>query len=260
MEIEDVARKTDPAKLDNAVALYITGKSAYEIQPLTGVGRSALKAELLRRGIEPRGRSAAGLVRAAHMSVDERRAQAAAANRAATGRVATWAERAKRAATVERKPPAMSVHESHFADMLSERGVPWRREVAVGIYNLDFALGSVGVEILGGEWHAHKGERHPRRIKHILSEGWALTYVWATPNYPLTDDAAEYCVAFAQEVSRDPSLIGEYRVIRGDAHLIASGRGELDQFALEQSARNGLNLTPSEIGKMGASARYGRDY
>jgi very-short-patch-repair endonuclease len=194
------------------------------------------------------------------MTPEQIAAQVAAAHSATKGRKATWDERAKRAATIERNPPAMSVHEAKFARSLDRIGVPWRREVAVGIYNLDFTLGSVGVEILGGEWHAYKGERHPRRVKYILGEGWALVYVWATSNYPLTRAAAEYCVAFAQEVSRNPALRGEYRVIRGDAHLIASGRDELDEFTLEQSARNSLNLTPSEIGKMGASARYGRKY
>lgn len=236
-----MTRPTDPAKLNDAVALYQAGQSAYEINTTLGICRNALRRELSRRGIEPRGRSTAGKLRASKMTSDEIAAQVEAAHIASKGRKATWSERAKRAATVERKPPAMSNHEAAFARMLIERNVAYRREVAVGIYNVDFTIGSVGVEVLGGEWHSYKRERHPRRMKYILNQGWSLVYLWATTNHPMTGAAAEYCVAFAQEVSRTPSLIGEYRVIRGDAHLIASGRDELDEFALEVSARDRAN-------------------
>lgn len=251
--------KTNQALLDNAVALYAAGKSALEVKSLTGVDRGVLKTELLRRGIEPRGRSSAGKLRASKMTVEERLSQAAAAHVAATGRKHTFEERAKRARTVERQPPAMSVHEQTFADHLNELGVPFRREAAVGIYNLDFAIGSVGVEILGGEWHAYKGERHPRRIKYILGQNWSLVYVWATQGFPLTLTAAKYCVAYAQQVSREPSLIGEYRVIRGDAQLVASGRDQLDEFSLEQASRYGINIPPSERRFMGARVKARRN-
>ncbi len=250
--------KTDPAKMDNAVSLYISGKSAYEIQATTGVQRNSLRAELIRRGIEPRGRSSAGKLRASKMTDEQRAAQCAAAHLAATGRKKTWAEQAKRAASRESNPPAMSIHESTFANMLTDKGIPWRREVAVDIYNVDFTIGSVAVEILGGEWHAYKGERHPRRIKEILNAGWSLIYLWSTTNHPITAAAAEYCIAYAQQVSRNPSLIGEYRVIRGDAHLITAGRGELDQFALEQSARDSVKRTPSELAAHASSIRWQR--
>src|SRR5690606_16633099 len=105
MEIEHMARPTEPAKLDNAVALYVSGKSAYEVHSLTGVDRGALKRELTSRGIEPRGRSSAGLNRTSQMTPEQIAAQVAAAHVAAKGRKATWEERAKRAATVERNPP-----------------------------------------------------------------------------------------------------------------------------------------------------------
>ncbi len=251
--------KTDPAKLDNAVSLYLSGKSALEVQTLVGIDRGVVKAELIRRGIEPRGRSAAGKLRASKMTAEEIAAQTAAAHAASKGRRAARAERVKRAATVEAKPPAMSVHEAKFAGFLDQLGATWRREVAVDIYNVDFTIGPVAVEILGGEWHAYKGERHPRRIKKILDSGWALVYLWSTDHFPLTITAAEYCVTFAQQASREPSLIGEYRVIRGDAHLITTGRDELDQFSLEHAARHCIDsaehVRRAVAGRAAAKAR-----
>lgn len=253
------AWQTIPA--EEVISLYVEhGVSEYELSTRFDVDRAAIRTLLTKNQVPIRSHSEAGIVRASKMTAEEIAAQTAAAHAATKGRKATWEERAKRAATVEIKPAPMSNHEATFAGYLDQLGIPWRREVAVGIYNIDFAIGSIAVEILGGEWHAYKGERHPRRIKYILSQGWALVYIWATPNYPLTLASAEHCVTLAQEASRNPAVIGEYRVIRGDAHEIARGRDELDEFSLEQSARNSANLTPSEIGKLGASTRYGRDY
>lgn len=241
MEVVHVVAPTDMAKLDNAVALYLAGKSAYELQTTLGVDRSALKRELLRRGVEPRSRSAAGLNRTEKMSAAERLAQVSAAHRSNRGRVQTFDSRSRYAAAREKNPPAMSAPEAAFADWLGQRGIPYRREVAVGIYNLDFALGSVGVEILGGEWHAEKKARHGRRTPYILSEGWSLCFLWDTVNHPMTLAAAEQVITYAQHVSRNPATIGEYRVIRGDGNLIASGRCDDGEFAGVPPARDSVN-------------------
>lgn len=233
-----MTRPTDPARLDHAVTLYMSGQSALQVNAATGVSRGALRRELLSRGVEPRGRSAAALNRASKMTPAERLNQAAAAHEAVRGRKVPHDERCKSALGRQRNPPAMSEPEARFADWLAERHVPYGREVAVGPYNLDFAIGAVGVEILGGEWHADKKARHSRRTPYILSGGWSLCFVWSTINHPMTAAAAEHVIAYANKVSRDPSALGEYRVIRGDGNLIASGRCEDDEFAGIPPARD----------------------
>lgn len=280
-------RVIDPSDLDNAVQLYLSGKTVKQAAAQFGVGASTLSRELHRRGVEtgrrgtwrdlpageiaqdyaaglselaiankykaergavrrvlldlgvqPRGRSEAGLVRAAQMTPEARRAQATAAHNASRGRKAAWDERCRVASGRERNPPELSVHERPFAGWLAERDIPYRREVAVGPYNLDFAVGSVAVEILGGEWHAYKA-RHAHRTPYILDQRWAIAFVWSTANCPMTSSAADYVVAFANEVTRNPALIGEYRVVRGDGHLITSGRADDGQFPGIPPARHG---------------------
>lgn len=247
---------TNPARLDNAIRLYLSGQSALQVESATGVSRSAIKRELLSRGIEPRGRSAAGLNRASLMTIEQRRQQASAAHEASRGRQASMAERCKRAETVERSPGPMSAHEQQFAGWLNERGIPFRREVAVGPYNVDFGIGPIAVEILGGEWHLEKNARHSQRTPYILDQGWSLAFVWATPNCPMTSKAAEQVITWANQFSRDPSSLSEYRVIRGDGHIIATGT-EGNEFTGIPASRSGLNR--SEVGRLGCLVRW-RDH
>jgi very-short-patch-repair endonuclease len=138
----------------------------------------------------------------------------------------------------------MSVHEAQFATWLDERDIPYIREMAIDKYNVDFALdGPIAVEILGGEWHGTRKKtlRHSERTPQILDAGWLLLFVWATPAFPLTPTCADYTVALLKEASRDPSLIGEYRVIRGDAQLLARARAEDYHRTGIPSARKGSN-------------------
>lgn len=72
----------------------------------------------------------------------------------------------------------------------------------------------------------------------------------------MTRHAAKYCVAIAQQATWNPSMIGQYRVIRGDGHEIATGREDLDEFTLEHAARDSLNLTPSERAALASIARW----
>ena len=249
-----MTRKTDPATLDHAVALYLSGKSVLECSTLLGVGRNPIAVELRRRGIEPRGSHDAAVLRYAGTTVEERAAITAAANVAARGRKARPDEAVKRALTNERSPKPMSVHEAQFARLLDAQRVEWQREIACGPYNIDFIVGPVAVEILGGSWHAQKTARHARRSEHILNAGWTLCYVWSTVNWPLTSKAAEYVVALADQASRNPALVGEYRVIRGDAHEIAAGRGQLDNLTNELLPRGSLN--PEEQARRASLIRW----
>jgi very-short-patch-repair endonuclease/predicted HTH domain antitoxin len=291
MEVVDMAgRRIDPLDKDNAVRLYLSGKTITEAASLAGIGHNTLAAELRSRGIKARNRlirddivadevtqryiageseyalaatydcsrnvirrllrqqnvamrgcSAAGVVRVGRMTPEERAAQAAAAHEAVRGRTCSFEERCRSAKGRERNPVPMSDHEAAFAAWLTERNVPYRREVAVGPYNVDFAVGSVAVEVLGGEWHASKAI-HARRTPYILGQGWALAFVWAVPNHPLTAQAAEEVVAYANLVSRNPTLLGQYRVIRGDGHTITIGRCDDGQFAGIPPARYGEDV------------------
>lgn len=230
-----MTRKIDPVDVSySAEQLRIdyvdNGVAEHVLAHRHGVSRNVIQRWLREAGIPRRGASDAGRVRAAKMTAEERAAQAAAAQAAVRGRKATWYERCRSARSRELNPPLASTHEQAFEAELRALRVPYRREVAIGPYNVDFAVGPVAVEILGGEWHLDKTERHGERTPYILSEHWSLAFVWAVPNYPLAAAAAYKVVTLANTASWNPAAIGEYWVIRGDGQLIASGRCEDGQF------------------------------
>jgi very-short-patch-repair endonuclease len=162
------------------------------------------------------------------MSPDERLQLLANAHAAVRGKPQTIDQLRKRATGRQAKPPAMSVHESTFAAWMCERDIAYVREMAIDKYNVDFGISPIAVEILGGEWHGtrKKAAGHSRRTPEILDANWSLLFIWATPTYPLTPVVADYAVSYLESVRRDPSLLGEYRVIGGEAQLLARGRAE----------------------------------
>lgn len=239
-------------------ARYLTGESELALASAYIAQRGAIRRSLHYSGIDSRGRSDAGIVRAAKMTAEERAAQAKAANIAATGRKATWEERCIRAQTIERNPRPLSGHEQQFAHWLDGRQISYRREVAVGIYNVDFTVGSIAVEILGGEWHAYK-TGHATRTPHILDQGWNLLFIWATINCPMTDATADYTITLMDELRRNPTSIREYRVIRGDGYLLARGSRDSEEFSGIIPSRSCLDdiTTKSWIGKRANDIRNG---
>lgn len=268
-------RALDPAIVDNAVQLYVAGKTIPQVSAETGIGMSTLSRELRKRGIETRGlrkvlpveeivaKYCAGVSELAlskeyglerrvirtrleesgvHLRGQaeaiqlfysgttraQRQAITAAANAAVRGKSMPEDLLAKQARGRQRNAKTRSAYEEQFAGWLTERDIPYARETAIGRYNVDFALGPVAVEILGGEWHSSKVKRsvHGRRTPYILNQGWAIAFVWTTANCPWTNVVVDEVMAFVDEVGRDPSLVGEYRVIRGDGKLLARGRTE----------------------------------
>lgn len=230
-----MTRKIDPPDVGySAEQLRIDyvehGLAEHVLAHQHGVSRNVVARWLRDADIPRRSSSEAGLVRAAQMSPEQRAEQAAAAHAAVRGRKSSWYERCRIAKTRQWNPPALSRHEQIFESNLRNRDIPYRREVAIGPYNVDFTLGPVAVEILGGEWHLDKVERHGERTPYILSEGWCLAFVWAVENYPLGPGAANQVITFANSASWNPTLLGEYRVVRGDGYLIARGRCDDGEF------------------------------
>lgn len=225
------------------VRQYEDGQSVLALSQGYGVTCEAIRRLLVDAGVAVRGRQAARRLSSEQATAEERKQQTLKANIAARGRKATLEERIRRAHTIEKigRGGPVSAHEERFAEMLREVNVPYRREVAVGPYNMDFAIASVGVEVLGGEWHSIKSS-HTHRTPYILNEGWSLVFVWSTINWPLTSYAASYVVTFAEELRRNPTSVSEYRVIRGDGQLLARGRAEDNDWTFVPPARGNSDI------------------
>lgn len=274
-------RPTDPIKLNDAVALYVAGKTLREAAAIVGISESPIGRELKRRGITGRSRrlptnreavdayiageseqavarrfgmdrgvlrrqlieagvegirsySEAQKIRAQRMTIEERKRNVAAANAAVRGKPVPEGRLVKAAQAREAAAVVGSAGEALMLRMLADlEPVPQK---AVGRYNVDLAVAPVAVEVLGGEWHGYK-RHHLTRSKAILNAGWVMLFVWNTQTYPLAGGAADYAVALVEQARRDPSLVGQYRVIRGDGELVAEGSADDDHLAAIPAAR-----------------------
>ena len=221
---------------------YQGGETEQSLAKVYAVDRSVIARLLREQAIPRRGLSEAMSLRYVGMTREERKAISAKANATMRGRPANPDQLRKAAKTRERRPFHRSAYEDTMAKWLCERNTTHIREKAIDKYNVDFAVGTVAVEILGGEWHTTRTKTliHNQRTPYLLNAGWAVLFVWATTNCPLTSVAADYLVAYADETRRNPSLVGEYRVIRGDGQLLARGRREDYELTGIQPARHGL--------------------
>jgi very-short-patch-repair endonuclease len=230
----------------DAIAAYEAGESELSISQRLGVNRFVVTRWLKDSGVKRRGGSEAGYVRMSRLSAQERSQLAAAAHAAIRGSTKTEQQLVNAALGRER---AGATNASPGCDKLcmwlAERGVEYIREKAVGKYNLDIALTNeaVAVEVLGGNWHAGK-RIHATRTPYILNQGWHIVFVWNVQNFPVDPGAADHIVAYAQQASRNPAPVGEYRVIRGDGELIAVGRAGDDKFALVPPTKTLFHLRP----------------
>lgn len=277
-----MAAPLDPAKVDDAIALYQSGKTADEVAAIVGIGktsvyrvlrrhglrarpkfrdldvaaivsrylageselalsrafgidRNGIRRRLTDAGVAPRDCSAAMFVRMARSTPDERRQWAQASHDAIRGTKFSDARLANKALGIERIGHVTSKLELTMTEWLRDRGVDRIvPQKAIGPYNADIGAAPVAVEIYGGNWHGsgHHAERSPKRFRYILNQGWAVIVVWVNRNYPLDGRAANYVAAYIEEARGDPSLVGEYRVIRGDGQLVAQGRDDLDKLTV----------------------------
>lgn len=223
---------------DYLVREYLGGRSEYALAQDLGVARLVIRRHLVERSISPRGRSEAGLLRASRMTPTERMAQAANAHAASRGRSNSLDALCRAAKTRQERRVGISAKEEAFAVLLTERGLGFIQQMAIGPYNCDFAIPPVAVEIFGGHWHwhGHHLARTEQRLRRILNAGYHILILteWgaATRHRICEARVADYVVAYVEAARSDPSLIGKYRVVRGAGELIASGCVEDDHLSI----------------------------
>jgi very-short-patch-repair endonuclease len=123
---------------------------------------------------------------------------------------------------------SMGRGETEFCSMLEARGYNPIRQLVVGRYNLDLVIPSVAVEVHWRSDHPFRRLFDRERVKYITNLGWHMIFVWVDASHPLTENAAENVVAFAQIAQRNPPGIGNYRVIRGTGEIVAEGCGNIN--------------------------------
>lgn len=227
-KVSATRRAANPMPRD-VVDMYEAGKSENAIAEHFGTSRSVVRAWLLDTPAKVRGRLEASRLRASQMTDKEKKVIMKAAQEATRGIPLSKDHKEKIAKTREKNKTSMSETEILLFSWLDNNLLVRYNDVdlvpqkAIGPYNADIAVGPVAVEVFGGNWHSSK-PGHAKRSRYILNAGWHMVFVWVNARRsPLTAAVADYVVAFANEMSRNPTAIRQYRVIRGDGQELSRG-------------------------------------
>lgn len=207
--------------LDNLIKRYIAGESENKLSSEAGINRTTFRRNLLVAGVTPRNQSQSEALKWASMTAEQRKRQVSAAHAAAKGRKCTVAERIARSKTVELRQLHISPVEIELAKRLRDTGLDISTQKSVYMYNVDIAINTppIAVEIYGGGFHAsgNHAARHHKRTKKLLDLGWSVLIVWIDARrYPLSVGCDNYIISFIDELRRNPSPRGQYRVILGN--------------------------------------------
>ena len=236
------------AQADELVARYIAGESTKTLGPAYGLSTRVVSDYLRRAGVQARPRhhalqaaiaamdpevlaakrTAAMKRRWAAATPEQRRQMTAAAHDAVRGVPVPMARREAIAASRERRSGSDSPYETLLAQWLTERGVPFTQQVAVGPYCADFAVGSALVEVTTG-W-ARKKEWSDR-FTRFFNEGWDLYVVWHDTRVPLLPVVADDLVAWVERLQRTPPEGCEHRVVWRSRQVLSAGRADGDYVA-----------------------------
>ena len=243
------AQATRSAKLNLPVAeiaaRYYAGESESSLARAYSLQRQQVRRCLIETNMAIRGRVEANRLLAKQTPTEEHHRRIAIAQEATRGRRQTREHRHKIARTRQAKEIGGSLAESIMADWLRARGLDIVPQQAIGPYNIDLGAYPVAVEILGGYWHLGK-PIHPKRTRYLLNQGWHVVFVWSHPKRsPILPSAADYIVAFAQEIRSQPPSICQYRVIRGDGYELARGQADSENVSPIAPGCESFNGSPS---------------
>lgn len=212
---------------------YNTGISELELSKLHNVSRGTIRRSLIKSGVQIRGQSEANIVSLGRMTFEERQQRTKSANNALRGAKQPRSGCLQRAITAE--SCANKHHIGHgeedFAKLLAESGVNYIRQKAVDIYNIDFCIGNVAVELKHGRVNKSGGTDIVRgRIKKLRECGFITVYVYF---HAVEDLAANFSniIAHVNILNSNPSSLGEYWVIWSRFKDVSVFRNNLGQYA-----------------------------
>jgi len=232
--------------IDDLVRRYESGESEKSIADSFRVARNVIRHRLVSAGVAPRGRSSAMYVRMANTTAEERLHLTQAAHDAVRGKPKRPETLIKSAKTRERTR-ALEIRsgiENEFAKMLTAREIQFRRNAAVGPYNVDFAIDShsVAVEIFGGGWHAHgaHADRFLKRTKYLMDRSWGVVVIWIDRRRTgLSRGAVDELVAHMNVCGANPPANRQYRVLLGNGEDAPALRSYLNDAATVKRLRGG---------------------
>jgi very-short-patch-repair endonuclease len=208
---------------------YLAGESAKALGRRLGLAERVVTRTLCQQGVALRANTEANRLRSERMTEAEHRA-----------RTAMWADGWNTPISVPSFVPKNIVGlrraaltrqitlSKQLPDELRVRALlppAWGVEqLPVDRYNLDFAHGTVAVEVHSAAYHPFWFKQHASRAVDLAERGWHLAYLWLTKGHALSERGVAELVAHAERLDRDPAPERQYIVIRGCGEVISTGR------------------------------------
>lgn len=220
-------KRTD-VNTDDLIKLYSQGMSIKALSDKFNIARTGITSRFKTAGVPIRGRSDAMHLRMAQTSPEERKRLASFANNALRGSNQPEQGCIKRAKGVEKSGSKIGKGEELLQKWLTDLGLEPIPQLAVNRYNIDLAVHPIAVELLCNSASPIHRKSDRKKIEYLTNHGWSVLYIWVGRDGIFDNRCASYVRTYFDTVKRDPSLIGEYRVVRGSGEFYASGRGKLD--------------------------------
>lgn len=215
---------------DEIVSMYVSGISENVIAKHFNTSRITIGKRLIAAGIRRRTQSESEALKWSQMSPAQRANQVAAAHKASTGRVASFAERCRIAETREKRQTHVAPVEYILWGRLRQHGLNPIQQKAIGPYNCDLAVHPVAVEVWGGNWHWHGKHRRmfEKRCRYILNAGWSIYILPVSRRDPFSEARVRDLVAYIKAARRDPPSPCEYRMVwsRGEWETVGWDDGD----------------------------------
>lgn len=201
---------------EEIVSLYEAGNTEQSIAIRFNVSRDAIRRRLLVSGIKPRGLRESQLLANTKRTVEQRKLQTKAANIACAGSKRS-PEKLRKAARLREETANLShvgPGEAEFSSFLKDAGIAYIRQKAVDIYNIDFAIGHVAVEMtMRTTKYRGRNAKELDRFKEILKAGYSIVSVEFS-DVPTLSRSLEKIVAAINELRSLPPIATQYRMIR----------------------------------------------
>lgn len=221
-----VLRKVGIDKIDipGLLSDYVSGVSVNELAKRCRITGKDIKSLIIDNGVTIRTRSQAEKIKWSLMSDSARANQVKACHEAGKGREVTIQESMKRAKGRERAGYTNSIHEQRFFDLMANRNIALIPQTACNVYNIDFTIGTVAVEIHGGHWHSYGRHKtvFAKRTKKLIDSGYTVIILNVTATHPLSDSVADYMADLIQESRRNKPQFGKHRVVWGAGEYVTA--------------------------------------
>lgn len=216
---------------DSVRSMYENGMSENAVAKAFDVSRNVIRRHLIAAGVPIRTQSQAEALKWSQMTDEQRHNQVSKAHDAVTGMVRTHEEMVARAKAREKitSEHHIGIGEPEFHEFLTNIGRPFTYQKAVDVYNIDFAIGTIAVELTAATArYGVSNTAQNERAEKLTNLGYKMLAV-------VIDDAetliqcAEDILAFIDEIDRLEPVSGQYRVIRcrrQDYTIVTNDRGQ----------------------------------